>query len=329
LKYIPNILTNVVDYLPKDKNHILMAVGGFTYSGEPTVVKVSFNSSGKTRVYQASVSDISSWITDVQHHVRIGIYKDKTKFKIMEQNSSNGTLRELWQFEVFSADAIWPMGFALDPNILYVKALYKGKDAIFKVDLTDPKLTKKLVFYYENYDVGGGLRYSKVSGDVIGVGSHFFDSSYIKFQASLDKALPDTENHLVSLSEDERKYIILATNDTEPGVYLLGDRDTNSLGLLAYQYKKLTADVLSEKQTITYKARDGLSIEGFVTLPLHGAKKNLPTVIFPHGGPISFDNGSFDYWMQFFANQGYAVLQMNFRGSSGYGFDFMKQGLAS
>jgi len=102
-----------------------------------------------------------------------------------------------------------------------------------------------------------------------------------------------------------------------------------SLKIIAYKYSKLAPDLLSKKEKVSYKARDGLAIEGYLTLPKGDKTENLPTIIFPHGGPISYDGSGFDYWTQYFANKGYAVFQMNFRGSSGYGHDFMKQGIAS
>ncbi len=115
-------------------------------------------------------------------------------------------------------------------------------------------------------------------------------------------------------------------------MYLLGNRKEKSMKIIAYKYQSLTPDVLNEKQAITYKARDGLEIEGYLTLPKgksEDKQTKLPAIIFPHGGPISFDDDDFDYWTQFLVSRGYAVLQMNFRGSSGYGYNFMKQGLAS
>jgi dipeptidyl aminopeptidase/acylaminoacyl peptidase len=85
--------------------------------------------------------------------------------------------------------------------------------------------------------------------------------------------------------------------------------------------------VLSSVKRIEYKARDGVKIEAYLTLPKGGKEKNLPTLMFPHGGPIARDSKAFDYWAQFFANRGYAVLQMNFRGSAGQGLEFRNSGL--
>jgi len=327
LSYIPNILSTVIDYLPNDDDHIIMAFGGFSTRGDQTVVKVALKRSDKTYVIQGAKRDVFKWLTDSKHQVRIGIRRHKTHYDILEKQPSNSEFRTLWSFDSFTPEEVWPIGFGSNNNVLYVKALYQGKDAIYRVDLTDPSLTKKLVYFNEQYDVSGMIRYSQLNHDIIGISRHFWQQDYQHFQTAIDKALPDTKNYIINFSADERRYLLLATSDTEPGVYLVGDRDNNSLIPVAYRYAALSPELMSHKQPIQYKARDGLTIEGFLTLPKVASKKSLPTIIFPHGGPISYDTDDFDYWTQFLANQGYAVLQMNFRGSFGYGFKFMKQGI--
>ena len=128
-------------------------------------------------------------------------------------------------------------------------------------------------------------------------------------------------------SDDRNRYIIFAENSSTPGSFYLGDKKLGTLNEIAHSYPALANVELPPKKAFFYKARDGLDIEAFLTLP-EGKNKNLPTIIFPHGGPIAADGEKgFDYWTSFFANRGYAVVQMNFRGSTGYGYDFMKAGL--
>lgn len=328
LKYIPNILSTVVDYLPDDDDHILMSIAGFKYSGEHTVIKVALTDKPSFDVVQKLKRDVFSWLTDSQHRVRIAIHRKKARYKIKEKLPNTNSYKDLWQFDIFSKQEVWPLGFGKAANILYVKALHQGKDAIFSVDLSDKELKKTLVYANKNYDVQGVLQYGKRSGDLISVDHHFINEHYQKLQQAIDNIFPDTTNTIIDFSDDEQKYIVLTHSDIEAGSYYIGDRSKNTIALIGHKYPDLAPELLNKKQTITYKARDGLQIEGFLTLP-HNKKTNLPTIIFPHGGPISFNNDSFDYWTQFFANRGYAVLQMNFRGSYGYGFDFMKQGLAS
>ena len=148
-----------------------------------------------------------------------------------------------------------------------------------------------------------------------------------KLQEQVDGALPKTKNYISSLSYDLQKYIVSSASDIDSGTYYLGQRNPAKLDAVAYRYKTLTPDLMATKKRITYKARDGLEITAYLTLPKKGAQKNLPTIMLPHGGPISNDDDSFDYWVQYLSNKGYAVLQMNFRGSSGQGLEFRNAGL--
>jgi dipeptidyl aminopeptidase/acylaminoacyl peptidase len=328
MEYIPNIQTSVIDLLPEDDDHILMSLSGFINGVGETVIRLPISDKGKRKTIQKVKSKVTSWITDAKHEVRIAIHRDETTYTIKEKLPSR-KFKELWTFEVFSKESVWPLGFGADNNVLYVNALYEGRDAIFKVDLTDPKLNKELVYHNDNYDVDGRLRRSKQTNEIVGIGYKYWDEEYKKLSKMIDVALPDTDNLLLDKSDDGNKYILLASNDNEPGIYFIGDKKAKTLKILAYTYQKLSPELLATKEKIQYKARDGLEIEGYLTLPLGGKDKNLPTIIFPHGGPISYDSSGFDYWTQYFANKGYAVFQMNFRGSSGYGHDFMKQGIAS
>ncbi len=332
--YMPQIQDQIVDMLPKDDQHFLLQVDGYT-PGDDTVYKVALNKS-KIRMVQSSKPKIRSWMTDRQHNVRIGHHWEDTDYKIIHRFPGTKKWQTLWEFESFADNQAWPLGFAQNPDHLYVKALYKGKYAVFLVNLRDTNLEKKLIHHNEHYDIDGRLIYSQVEQKVVGItepsnsGYTFWDEKYKAIQRSVSQGLPDTDNYITSMSQDERRFIILATNSTDPGMYLLADRDKNTMTPIGLRYSALDPKSMAVKQAISYKARDGLEIEGFLTLP-HGQETHtkLPTIIFPHGGPISHNGNGFDYWTQFFANRGYAVLQMNFRGSSGYGHDFMKAGLKS
>lgn len=328
LKFIPNIMSNVVDMLPHDDEHILMSMAGLSENLDTAVIKVSLKGKGLVKVIQHPRTDIYQWLTDSQENVRIAIKREdnETKFTILEQSEAGADLRELWQFEAFSDQQVWPLAFGKDKNILYVEALYKGKNAIYKVDLTDKSLTRELVYYNSNYDVSTDIRRSHKTGEVVGVGREFWQPELKQLQAELDQLLPNTKNYLTSFSADENRYIVISTSDTDAGSFLIGDKKAKSLNHLAYRYTALAPNLMAKKQLVKYEARDGLEIEGYVTLP-QGEIMDLPTIIFPHGGPISHDTDGFDYWAQFLANRGYAVFQMNFRGSSGYGHDFMVKGL--
>ena len=329
--WYPQFHDRIVDILPADENNILLALS--SKSAESSgLIKVDVTKFRRSHV-EGDRQHFVDWVTDRQNRVRIGIRREDTEYQIQHRAIDAGRWETLWEFESFAEDQVWPLGFDRDPNLLYVNAYHEGRLAIFKVDLNDAGLARELVFASPEYDVAGGLIYSHVKQAVIGTtfseggGYTFWDKEYQTLQRGIDKALPDTNNIVYSFSDDERRYIVLATSDSDAGSFYLGDRDEKSLRLMAYRYRALAPERMSPKQAIRYQARDGLTIEAYLTVPKGSGEDLLPAIVFPHGGPISFDDGGFDYWTQYFASRGYAVLQMNFRGSGGYGYDFMKAGL--
>ncbi len=330
----PQFQDQVIDFLPDDPEHFLLQVDGVT-ANRPSVYRVSIKK-GRAKLINRNRSDVVRWVTDVESNVRLGVSFKDTTYKIIHSPKNSKKWHTLWEFESFSSDQIWPIGFSKSSDELYVKALHNGRDAIFLVNLSDEKLSRELVYSNDRYDVDGDLFYSNKTGDPVGLevsdgqGYVFWDQEYQALMDGINQGLPDTDNELISFCKNERRYIVLATSDTDPGTYYFGDRDKKTLVPIANRYQKLLPSLLRPKQWVSYAARDGLEIEAALTLPKSGKKsKKFPTIIFPHGGPISYDGSGFDYWTQYFASAGYAVLQMNFRGSSGYGHDFMAAGLKS
>ena len=144
--------------------------------------------------------------------------------------------------------------------------------------------------------------------------------------ALLKKRFPTREIAFGSSTTDERLFIISTTSDVEPGETYLFDRQTKQLTLQYRLREKLTREWLARMQAIRYKSSDGLEIPAYLTLPNGVPAKNLPVVIFPHGGPWGRDNWGPNGFAQFLANRGYAVLMPNFRGSTGYGRKFLDAG---
>lgn len=326
----PQFQSNIVDLMPADEHHFLLALDGFTSGTGTSVVKVNLNGELYDIVAHGR-KDLYDWIADRQHRPRIAMFRDDTRYEVKEKLVDSTEFRTLWQFDAFSEQEVWPIGFDADPNILYVSAYHDGRRAIFKTNLAQPKPQLELVKADDNYDVPADISYSWQDNKVIAIGDDYVDSRYQAFQKALDLALPDADNVIVSMSHDQNRYIVESSSGTHAGSYLLGDRKDKSMTFLLHKYSQLEPELMVAKQKIQYQARDGLNIEGYLSTPLGyqqgPAAGTLPTIIFPHGGPISFDDEGFDYWTQFFANRGYAVLQMNFRGSHGYGFDFKQMGL--
>lgn len=142
----------------------------------------------------------------------------------------------------------------------------------------------------------------------------------------IKKKLPGMDIGFAGSTADERRWMIVAGGDREPGARYLFDRDKKTLVQQYRVFEKLPREALAERKPIRFKSSDGLEIPGYVTLPKGVPAKGLPLLVVPHGGPWSRDGYGWDAMAQFFANRGYAVLQPNFRGSTGYGKKFLNAG---
>lgn len=330
--WISQFQDNVISYLPDDPDHILLSVDREVPLHQ-TVYKANVYT-GKLKRVKKHSNSVRSWYADRAGNVRIGEhYNDKTRtvtYKILDTATNQWV--KAWEYVVLDQPDIDIAGFGHNPNDLYIFADHNGRRALYKVDLSKPGLPKELILSDENYDIGGRLIYSHALKEVVGLyysdgsaRSVFWNHEYKAFQAGLDKALKDTRNYLISTSANDRRYIVYTSNATRPGTYMYGNRDDKSITPIADVYPELTPEVLVEKQVHKYKTRDGLELEGFLSLPKTFANKPTATIILPHGGPMSEDGKDFDMFSSFMANRGYAVFQPNFRGSSGYGHDFMMQ----
>ncbi|GIU32024.1 S9 family peptidase [Shewanella schlegeliana] len=324
----PQFQNRIIDILPDEPNHILMQLSLKSYN-RPDVYKLDISSKRKRSLVHRGNSDTTFWMADRQHRVRLGYAIDETKrfYRLCDKNGENW--RKVWEYELFDEPDVTPLGFGLNPEHLYIRALHKGRYAIFVVDVSTKDLDRELIYADARYDIEGSLIYSTKTNDVIGVyhgeannGKIYFDEKYEEFQAALNKAIPDSFNDIVSMSHDENKYILFSRSNATPGAYYLGDRKAKYIDYILQQYPKLYEQSLSPKTKIKYQSRDGIEIEGYVTLPHKNVPNKHAAIVIPHGGPMVREYSGFDWFSQFFASRGYTVLEPNFRGSSGYGFEF-------
>jgi len=147
-----------------------------------------------------------------------------------------------------------------------------------------------------------------------------------ELQGKIDRALPDRINRVISMSSDGEKMLIWSGSAADPGAYFYYDAPAARMSQLARPYGKMTDKQLADMNSVSYAARDGLQIPAYLTLPPGVEARQLPLIVMPHGGPFLRDEWGYDTWVQFLANRGYVVLQPNFRGSTGYGRDFVVKG---
>lgn len=155
----------------------------------------------------------------------------------------------------------------------------------------------------------------------------YFSEENQALQAGLEKSFPGLSVHATSMDKAKDRVVVAVQGPRLPPTYYLLDRASHNATKILSAYPQLTEADLGEMKPYPYKARDGLEIPAYLTLPPNKEVKNLPTIIMPHGGPDARDVVGFDWWAQFLANRGYAVLQPNYRGSKGYGRKFTEAGL--
>ena len=326
----------VIDWLPNDPDHILLVLPHDDDSYGTSVYKVDVNTAERT-LYEAPHNDLNFACTDATHRVRVGIERDTRQAGsttwVCDPDGSRW--RKLTVDKgPFDAATITPMGFGLDPNILYVNARVNGLDAVHTMDLREaqPKLVLKLSD--PDYNISGGLIHDP-RGEAVGVtgavragSSRFYwDTGYKELQEQLDAALPNRWNYLAQVSRYNGVYLLESTEPGRPDTLMLGNVETGKLEAFSSQFPKLDSKRNTFKKAFKFKARDGFQLNAFLTLPLGAKAEKLPLVVMPHGGPQAHDDMSFDPLVAFVADRGYAVLQVNFRGSTGYGFEYKKAGL--
>ncbi|HEY0801549.1 MAG TPA: S9 family peptidase [Steroidobacteraceae bacterium] len=224
-----------------------------------------------------------------------------------------------------------------DRNLAYGFKKKDGRRALYSIAL-DGSLREDVVFARPDVDVEGLLRIGR-RNRVVGVTyvtefpqSAMFDPELEKLVNSLSKALPmQPLLHITDSNADESKLLIRAGSDQDPGVFYIFDRSSRQLDTFFVVRNELEGVKLARVKPVSYPAKDGTMIPGYLTLPPSvDTAKDLPAIVLPHGGPSYRDVWGFDWLAQFFASRGYAVLQPNFRGSAGYGDDwFQKNGFRS
>ena len=229
--------------------------------------------------------------------------------------------------------------FSYDPRYAYVTGQAVAKDgtviddsntdALWLYDTYEDKFVEKI---YENprYDVGGMVLSEKTKKPafVWYTGEKpervWLDKDLENVYASIEASFPDDKVSIYSWTKNEDKALIRTWSDRNPGETYYYDRNKGSISFVAKSRPWINKDQMSPMIPIEFKARDGLLISGYLTVPVNSDGKNLPLIVNPHGGPNARDNWGYNYEHQFFASRGYAVLSMNFRGSLGYGRQHVK-----
>jgi dipeptidyl aminopeptidase/acylaminoacyl peptidase len=231
------------------------------------------------------------------------------------------------------AQGFVPVAVAPERNSVIGFDNYQGRKALFEKPLGAGG-EAKLLLSHPQADVDGLVRIGR-DQRIIGATYateqrlvEYFDKDMAALATALGKALPaGSQVGIVDATRDERKLILFVTSDVDPGQYYMFDRDTKRLSPITGVREELAGVTFGQMKAVRYPAADGTMIPAYLTLPPGGEGKKLPAIVMPHGGPQARDEWGFDWLVQYFVTQGYAVLQPNYRGSTGYGAEwFQKNG---
>ncbi|WP_447984739.1 alpha/beta hydrolase family protein [Nitrospira sp. Nam74] len=250
--------------------------------------------------------------------------------QVIVRLSPDSEWQDLTRYDLTKQYGLFPLGFGKDPHVLYVSDILEGRRAVFRLDLNTS--SKELVLADPHYDVFPHLLYSREFDRMLGLeywtdGSHtlYWDKGIESMQRRIDESLPGTVDHIFHSAAG--RHLIRSSSSTSSPRILFMDEAANRVSTISDLYPDIPKSLLTAPSRIRFNARDGMSIEGYLTLPPEHTRARVPLVVFPHGGPAARDYGTFDPWVQFFASHGWAVLQVNFRGSTGYGETFTRTGV--
>lgn len=307
------------------------------YSGShlwPAVVEADLSTGHVIRQVVEPERGIFDWYADGAGVVRMGIgsSEDGRETRLLYRERGSGGFHTLDRGKLGKDTLISPALFLAEPNKVVVYEDSSGFTTLREMDLATSTLGK-VVAAHPGFDIAS-LVPDVASGAVLGARliedgarTQWLDPALAGVQAEIDKAVGHRKARILSMDRARRALIVRVDAPDEPGSYYFYDLATGQMSRFAFVNEAFGGQRGHPVRTIRFKARDGLEIPTVMTLPRGRAARNLPVIVMPHGGPFARDSEEWDWWAQFLADRGYAVLQPNFRGSSGYGSAFAKRGI--
>lgn len=286
---------------------------------------------GNMEIAAKNPGNITEWVTDNKGILKIAVASDgvnetllyreneRLPFKAVTTNNFETTLQPV-AFSENEADVLYAISnvnrdknalVALDLKTGTEKQVLFGNDTLNVVDAKYSKAKKKMMF---------------VTCETWKKEKYYLDDSTRITYSKIDQLLPGAEWRIMDKDKNDNVFVVRTYTDRNPGSYYLYVVNQNKLKKLADINPSISEDDMSQMKPVSYKSSDGLQINGYLTLPKNKKPTNLPVVVLPHNGPGSRNTWGYNADVQFLANRGYAVLQVNYRGSGGYGKSFYAAG---
>jgi dipeptidyl aminopeptidase/acylaminoacyl peptidase len=317
----------IVDWLPDDPRHVLLQVPSDAGSG---VSRLNIYT-GAMDTEDRRIPRVYEWISDGHGIPRLymSVGRDTTRWYVRDTPEADWSLLHETPLTDLT-DAFTPLGFGEARNELLLFDNLNGRRALFKLDLANGR-ERQLVFAHPEFDVASIRSLGKYERLVAATyvddrtRLEFFDRRVAAVHEIVAKRFPDKSVSIIDESWDQRYYLTYVNSATDPGSYYRFDSSENVLLRIAAAYPAVADQTLAPVSHVQYQAKDGTQIPAYLTLPAERTGR-VPAVILPHGGPSSRDYWTYDFLAQFLAASGYAVLQSNYRGSGGYGGEWIGEG---
>lgn len=324
LKYQSMTLLND---LAEDDEHVLLR-GYDERDNGYAVYKVNINTNKFTKI-ESAAGNRAGFVSDRQGNIVFSTVVDKHMLSIELKKSPDQPWTRLKTIDLTGDMDFTALELSQDGKSVLINTDHQSDfNYLANFDLTTGAISAP-IYQVEGHDIEH--TYHK-AGKMIGYSftkdfpeQIFIDQKQQSYNAQIKALLPDRHSYITSYSDDGQRVVIYSVKDNQPGRYLTLDFNTKKAAIWFSQYPHLEQKSLPTVQNIEFTSRDGLKIHGYLTLPL-ATEKAAPVILFPHGGPIARDSKTFDPFVQFFTAMGYAVLQVNYRGSAGYGNQFEMAG---
>lgn len=275
-----------------------------------------------------------TWMIDHHGQPRITVTQDAGIEQIWYRDPKLNQWKVIAESKFFGGDNFEPFDFGVDGSLYVLDRQNTDKTALYRFDLEKNAIDPTPVVAIDGYDFSGSLVGDLAKGKITGIRYQndayttlWLDPQMKKVQAAVDALLPATINQIsIPRLGLAKTVLVRAYSDVQPSLYLIFNIETNQLELIGSAMPAIDATKMAMQDMIRYKAKDGLEIPAYLTLP-QGGKKNLPMIVLVHGGPyVRGASWGWDAQVQFLASRGYAVLQPEFRGSTGFGFKHFQAG---
>ncbi len=331
--------------MPEDNDHILLQTRD--RRGRAQVVRVQL-SSGDESVVQRAQSNIEEWIPSLSGDVVAGTRFTRNQVEFRYRPPGTRRWQNLDHFVPERAHSFSYSGrshasrrfqflmFGADNHTLYFASnTGTNTNAIYRMDVRSGELVRlahdPVYDLFSDHNPGQGLVFSAESKDVVGIHYHqekphtlWLSERFQSVQDRIDAQIPDQINRILSFDRAEKRFIFATISSRSKGQFYLYDRDQDGITELGAADSRLNPDDLAVMRPVSFEGRHGHTLPGYLTLPnstTEAEPSTTPLVVLVHGGPWVRDLYGYHPEVQFLANKGYGVLQVNFRGSTGYGFE--------